>query len=258
MTTRPKVFAYIDETGDRGYGGKKGTSPVFGMAAVLVTEEGAIALQAAVAKLRDDFDIPDGEPMSWKRHVKNHSKRIHAQRTLATVEDIKVCYVYAVKSALADGSYRDDPRRFYNYVAYKTYKSVLWAARNWQGSDARLWTRFGHVKHHNHKTTKDYIESETAWDPKLPTNMEQGLRWVSADKYAESQAADLYGGFLKAAIWPDDYGNVEPRYLLGIWHQIRMSEACAIPLGIMSMPKHQLLADQSWFPCVDCTKRSAR
>lgn len=248
-----KVHVYIDETGDRG--SSKSSSPIFGMAAVLVDETGALNLRSAVDRLRADFRVPVGKVMSWKDHVKTHDRRRRAADVLSAVEGLKICYVYAVKSELRAGSYRDDPQRFYNYIAYMTYKSTLWAARAWVGAGGLVWTRFGHVRHHDHRTTEAYIRSEAARDPRVPFDMEQGLRWVSADRYAESQAADLFGGFLKAALWPDgEFNYVEPAYLLRVWRQLRSSESCAIPLGIMPMPNYSLLTSQPWFPCGHCQR----
>lgn len=253
--TGHEIHVYVDETGDRG--GGETSSPIFGMAAVLVTGAGAQALRAAVGRLRADFRVPDGKVMSWKEHVKTHDRRRRAADVLRSVDGLRVCYVYAVKAELRAGSYRDDPQRFYNYVAYTTYKAVLWAARDWVGATGRVWTRFGHVRHHDHRTTREYIQDQARRDPKVPFEMEQGLRWVSADRYVESQAADLYGGFLKAALWPGgEFSYVEPTYLLRIWPQLRGSERCAVPLGIMPMPDPALLTGRRWFPCRRCPARS--
>lgn len=248
-----KIHIYVDETGDRGPGSN--SSPIFGMAAVLVDAAGAVELRNAVLKLRVDFNTPTTRAMSWKEDAKNHDRRRRAAEVLGAVQSIKVCYVYAVKSELRSDSYLHDGQRFYNYVAYKTYKSALWAARNWKGSGAQVWTRFGHVARHDHRTTEAYIRREVSIDPRIPFHMEQGLKWVAADAYIESQAADLYGGFLKSAVWPEpQFGYVEPAYLLSVWHQIRNSEACAIPLGLMSMPSNGLVRRNAWFPCHHCTK----
>lgn len=247
------MWAYVDETGDRGSGPL--ASPVFGMAAVLVDDIGAVELRRAVQQLRTEFKVPAHKVMSWKEHAKNHDRRKRAAEVLSTVPNLKVCYVFAVKSELDPASYVCDPQLFYNYLAFKMYKSISWAARNWHGSNARLWTRYGHVRNHDHSTTEEYIRSEAQKDPKVPFHMEQALKWVSADKYLESQAADLYGGFLKAAIWPSgEFGYVEPAYLLRVWHQLRNSESCAVPLGIMSMPLNSIVCGMDWFPCSHCPK----
>ena len=252
MTDR-RVWAYIDETGDRGMGPK--ASPIFGMAAVLVDATGATALRAAVEQLRADFHVPPDRVMSWKEHTKHHDRRRHAAALLAGVEGVKVCYVYAQKSALNPASYVHDQKLFYNYVAMKTYTSILWAARSWKGSNTRLWTRFGHVRHHDHRPTKRYLERQAAGNPKVAHRIEQGLRWVGADEYAESQAADLFGGFLKAALWPGgEFGLVEPAYLRTVWPLLRNSETCAIPLGLMSMPDSALVTQHEWFPCEKCPR----
>ncbi|AEA23385.1 hypothetical protein Psed_1134 [Pseudonocardia dioxanivorans CB1190] len=247
------VNVYIDETGDRGPGST--SSPIFGMAAVLVDSVGSLNLRRAVLQLRSDFNVPENSVMSWKENLKSHDRRKRAVEVLGSVAGLKVCYVYVVKSALKADSYLTDNQRFYNYIAFKAYKASLWAARNWKGQDARVWTRYGHVKGHDHRTTETYIRREASLDPRVPFHMEQGLRWVASDTYLESQAADIYGGFLKAATWPSgDFGYVEPSYLLGIWHQLRNSEQCAIPLGIMSMPDSGIIRKARWFPCLHCTK----
>lgn len=248
------IHVYIDETGDRGSTAK--SSPIFGMAAVLADDVGAASLQDAVNTLRTDFGVPAGVVLSWKAHVKTHDRRKRAAEVLARVQGIKVCYVFADKSALQPGTYLNDQQRFYNYVAYQLYKSILWAARNWKGVGGKVWTRYSHVRHHDHRTTEAYLRRQANQDPKVPDHMEQGLRWVSADTYAESQAADLFGGFLKAALWPSgDFGYTEPAYLRSVWHQIRSSETCAVPLGIYPMPNAQVLTQLDWFPCANCSKR---
>lgn len=254
MSTQRRVWAYIDETGDRGV--SNASSPVFGMAALLVDDAGAVELRQAVMQLRADFKVPANKVLSWKDYVKTHDRRKHAVEILCAVQNVKICYVFAVKKELDPASYVNDRERFYNYVAYKMYKSVIWAARNWQGQTAKLWTRFGHVKGHDHSSTASYIQQEASQAQNVPFYMEQGIRWVSADKYLESQAADIYGGFLKSAIWPTgEFNYVEPSYLLSVWRQIRNTEACAIPLGIMSMPDSTLTCEMSWFPCKHCRKK---
>ncbi|HWE90864.1 MAG TPA: DUF3800 domain-containing protein [Pseudonocardiaceae bacterium] len=257
MPAASRIHVYIDETGDRGASLK--SSPIFGMAAIVLDEVGVPAVRSAISQLRGDFNVPADKVLSWKDYVKTHDRRKRAAKVLGAVTGIKVCYAYSVKSALRVGTYRDDPQRFYNYVAFKMYKSVLWAARAWKGRGAKVWTRFGHVKNHDHRSTEKYIRQEAQLDQRVPFEMEQGLRWVSADTYVESQAADLYGGFLKAALWPQgEFGYVEPAYLLSVWHQIRNSDTCAIPLGIMSMPSNALLCRNPWFPCRRCPQQAAR
>ncbi|WFN91515.1 DUF3800 domain-containing protein [Gordonia sihwensis] len=252
------VYVYVDETGDRGTSGS--ASPIFGMAAVIVDEDGAKLLQAVVQKLRVAFKVPDGEVLSWKRYVKNHDRRKYAAQLLSKLNGVHVCYVWAHKDELREGSYRDDGKRFYNWVAYRTYKAAIWTAKYEYGADARVHFRFGHVKGFDHGPGKAYIEKESQADPKVPDHMQESLRWVSADRYAESQAADLYGGFLSAAIWPQgSFGMTESMYLKMAWPAIRKGpNGCAIPLGLFAMPDYSLATESDWFPCGECPKKARR
>jgi hypothetical protein len=244
------LHAYIDETGDRGQSGKPKTSPIFGMAAVIVSDAAAARLRAVIRHLRETFRVPDGTVMSWKNHLKTHHRRQYAANSLAAVEGVTIVYVYCQKDRVS-GSYVYNTERFYNYVAKMTYTNVMWAAR---GLDAEgIHTRFGHVRGHDHLPTKEYLQREARLDRRVPHDLERGLRWVSADRYLESQAADLYGGFLKAALWPGEFGLVEPQYIRTIWHQVRRGdEGCPVPLGFMSMPSNELARALPWNPC-DCS-----
>lgn len=258
------LCAYIDETGDRGLTSKDRASPVFGMAAVLVDNAGASRLRSALQQLRADFKVPAKDTMSWKRHVKSHDRRKHAARVLAAVPGVTVLYAYYRKDALTHGTYHEDRQRSYDFLALKMYKAVLFATAYGAGQATRtVSTRFGHVKGHDHRATLAYLTDQgTRMREKLPSHAERDLKFVAADTHPESQAADLYAGFLKAAIWEDEFGDVEGGYLLDVWHQIRQAELCnvptsrycAVPLGIFSMPHTGLLKAASWFPCGHCVR----
>nr|WP_199347695.1 DUF3800 domain-containing protein [Mycobacteroides chelonae] len=254
--TDKNVYVYVDETGDRGSSAE--SSPVFGMAAVIVDSATAQHLQATIDQLRRDFKVPSGKVMSWKDHLGPHDRRRRAAQLLVSVPGLTVCYVWALKSALSPGSYLDDNDRFYNWVAFKTYKSSMWAARNVHGQSARVHFRFGHVRRFDHEKSRQYIEAEAAADPKVPHHLQASLRWVSADQYRESQAADLFGGFLSAAVWPKgQFQMTEPSYLHTVWPVIRKNpQQCAIPLGLFGMPDHSIITGSDWFPC-KCCPRSA-
>lgn len=251
------LFAYIDETGDRGRYGHGNASPVFGMAAVIVNDRSAPQLRQAVEQLRSDFNVHSGVVMSGKQHLKEHKRRLHAAKTLAGVGDVRLILVYCEKSQV-QGDYVNLTDRFYNYVSLKMYKNILWAAQNWMGAAAGIHTRFGYVKGHDHSATEAYLRSETTKDSRVVETMERGLKWVSADRYLESQAADVYGTFLRAATWPDEYGNVEGRYLQEVWHQIRKGDHdCPVPLGLMSMPSNDLVKHHEWYRCTHCAMQQA-
>ena len=118
--------------------------------------------------------------------------------------------------------------------------------------------RYGHVKHHDHTATEAYLRRQAPMES-VTLSIVASIRWVSADRYAESPAADLFGGFLKAATWPSgQFGYVEPSYLLDVWQCIRKSESCVIPLGLMCMPESYLVTREPWFPCDPCKRIGSR
>lgn len=251
-----RVHVYIDETGDRGR--SSASSPIFGMAAVIIEQSDTSVLRQALLDLRKDFRVPNGKVLSWKEYVKTHDRRRQAARRLAAVQGIRVCYVYVDKRALRPTAYGGSVEVMYNYVAGKMLKSALWAARSAFGTDGQVWIRYGHVRRHNHQTTESYLRQQILPDPRVPSAMLAGLNWVSADKYVESQAADIFGGFLKAALWPGgEFSMVEPSYLLKVWSLIHNTHVCAVPLGLMSMPESNLVTKEAWFPCVQCPKSGA-
>ncbi|VXB25872.1 hypothetical protein ARTHRO9V_130227 [Arthrobacter sp. 9V] len=257
LPSRTPLWAYIDETGDRGSVTVANSSPIYGMACVLVDQPAASRLQAAVARLRKDFGVPDDRDMSWKKDLKSHSRRKHAAAVLGAVPGVTVLFVYYRKDRITQGTYHTDQQRAYDYLAHKMHKAILWATQFSGYFSVAI--RFGHVRHHDHNKTKTYLEGHR--DTKAAQALVQReLKWVASKDHSESQAADLYGGFLKSAIWEDEYGSFEGSYIKTIWHQIRQahlcgnsySPHCAIPLGIMSMPESYLVTQHDWFPCGAC------
>lgn len=246
------MHAYIDETGDRSNGNRTGNSLIFGMAAIIVTPEGDREVQEAINHLREKFRIPADIPLSSKKHLRKEEKRRYAADTLSKITGLRVIYTYAVKSEIT-GNFREDKTLFYNWVAMQTYKRVLWAARNWKGSGEKIQTHFGHVKDHDHQTTRDYFETQLPLESKVPSHMSNGVDWVSATTYTASQAADIYASFIGKILDPK---NKEPYHLelfQKIWPQIRKDDSgCPINLGVMSLPRNELFAKSAMNFCQHC------
>lgn len=250
------LFAYVDETGDPGSASK--SSQAFGMAAIIMGSVGVSAARSLADELKREFSIPAHKPLSWKDHVREHDRRRFVSRKLAELPDLVVTYNYCRKSEVNYGNFVKDRGMFYNYVAGKTYKSILWTARYWPNGDSRntVKTSFGHVRGFDHEaTTLPYFKIAVDADPKVPNQLERKLAWVDGRKYRESMIADLFAGCLHSAITDDRYGSPEGSYLLNVWPQIRNSGRCAIPLGLMSIPQNSLVTKFDWFPCSTCTKK---
>lgn len=252
------LWAYVDETGDRGLITTPGSSTIYGMACLLLDQPAASRIQAAVGRLRVDFQVRPGEVMSWKRHLKTHERRKHAARVLSAVPGVTLLYAYYRKDAITTGTYHLDQQRGYDYLALKMHKAILWATSH-QTVPSDVAIRFGHVRHHDHKASEHYLRNH-AETYSLQARFQRELKWVAANAHPESEAADFYAGFLKAAVWEDPFGDFEGGYLRRVWPQIRnahlcsvpSSYNCAIPLGLLSMPMNSLVTGHDWFPCSNC------
>lgn len=247
----PRLTAYIDETGDRGTL-KGNASPIFGMSAVIVDNTAENAARAAMTRLRLDLGTPSNRPLSWKKDLKNHDRRTHAAKILHAVLGLRVVYVLVDKARLPAGSYGDDVTLLYNVIAYETLRRVLWTARRWPEGHRGVDVRFGHVAHHDHLDTHRYFQIKKGDDPSFDHQLITSLTWVNATQYEMSQVADVYGGFLKAAFWPNTFGDLEGSYLKRAWHQIRNSEDCVLTLGLQPRPDSTWAKAMEWWPCSDC------
>jgi len=245
----PRLRAYVDETGDRGM--RDTASPIFGMAGVIVNEPGEAAARAALRGLRAEFGTPAGRPLSWKNDLKDHDRRVHAASVLSKVMGLRVIYVAVEKRELWAGTYGESPLLMYNVIAYETLKRILWAAAHSRRGKHQVEVRFGHVRDHDHTDTHRYFQIKQG-DRGVPFDVMTKLEWVGAQQYEMSQVADLYAGFLKAAVWPNKYGDIEGRYLTTVWSQIRNSEQCVISLGLQYRPRSELIKAKPWWPCRDC------
>lgn len=211
--------AYVDETGDRGYGPK--ASPFFAFACVLIPDESEPALFATLARLRCDLDAPN--PLHWNQHVKTFSRRQHVTRLLLDVPGLRMFFVLVDKASIPVGSpMHADQAVFYNYAAAVVVGRALRAAHGWTGGARRLTTRFGHVRGFDHTSTRDHLARAAREDAWLPWHaLTSGtVHFDSPARRDGLQAADAYAGMLNAAVRPDRYGNHEPFHLLAMRPQL--------------------------------------
>lgn len=247
------ISAYIDETGDRGTAAN--SSPIFGMAAIVVDDRAEAVARAALTKLRADFGTPAGRPLSWKDDVKRNADRAaHAARTLAALESFnaRVIYVCHDKGRSRAGTYSDDQKTFYNYVAYYTLERILRVADTWPGGPQDVHVRFGAVRGFDHTLTAEYFKIKRHYRPPQwppPWRRMASCTWVQASQFSMSQVADLYAGFMKEGVWPNTFGFTEGAYMKKIWPQISCADGCAKNRGIKGMPDHDLFRRQDWWPC---------
>jgi hypothetical protein len=245
--------AYVDETGDRGCGGK--SSPFFAFAAVLVGDEDEPQLRAAISGLRREFGIPVGKALHWKDHAKAYPRRQHIARTLSSVKNLVITYVVVEKAAIPPGSgMRRDHEIFYNYAAGLTMERLLLAANGWPGGGRNVLVRFGHVRGFDHtKTTSYFASKRRTAPPDWPPwhRLHGAVHFNDQASWDGLQAADQYAGMLNTALRRDDFGGYEQMHLLKVRHQLRRDpQGNAWGWGFKVLGNNATITSLPWWPAV--------
>src|SRR4051794_2345744 len=94
-----RLHAFIDESGQRTR--STASSDHFVMSAVIITEENLSDAATLLELLRTDLKRNTGDPLRWT-NIKNHAQRLHAAKTLGSVDWLQVSSVVVCKRHLAD------------------------------------------------------------------------------------------------------------------------------------------------------------
>jgi hypothetical protein len=203
---------YVDETGDRGWGGR--ASPIFVVSAVIVRDGTEGDLIGALDRINVALKKPAGTVVHWAENVKQHSQRKRVVRELADL-DMVITSVVVVKAPLiGSGTGLSDATTMYNYAIRRLLERVSWFLHD-RGATASV--IFAHVKRFPYSKLRGYVNLLRA----LPTE----IRWHTflgqpridqPNRIRQLQVADLVAGALGSALRKDDYGGYEASYLLGL------------------------------------------
>lgn len=115
---------YVDEAGDRGWGGR--SSPVFVLSAVMAPESERVQLLNALDSINASLAKPRNTVLHWAQNVKQHSQRKLVARTIAAAP-LTLTNVVVMKSALiGSGTALSDPVAQYNYAVRRLLERVSW------------------------------------------------------------------------------------------------------------------------------------
>ncbi len=218
-------IAYIDESGDDGLigrfrqpGGEGGPSHW-------------LALGATVWRLSRDLDMVGcakaviEELPARKRHKPLHFADLdHAQRVMAITRlracPFRVTGVFAHKPVIPDGIYIEK-NQFYHYMTRYLVERLSWLCRDFRRyvpeGDGRVKIVFSRRGGMNYEDFQDYLNVlKGTYDPDIqihwPVIDIDGVEAFDHGQRFGLQLADLAVSGLRAALEPDHYGNLEPRF----------------------------------------------
>lgn len=251
MPTPQKLHVYVDEAGDRGWGGR--SSEVFVLSAVIVRAAEVATVLAALDGINSALERPPAQVLHWAENLREHADRKYVATVLralpATFVNIIVCKpsLFGTGSALADPAYQ------YSYPVRRLLERVSWYARQRQAV-AEL--HFAHVRRFKYAPLYAYLKflsgtsTTIAWDhlkngtkPKIeqPTQL-RGL-----------QVADLLAGTVYAATRSDRHGTYEPQYLETVAPRLwrgTTRKLTTYGLHFISGHGHSCADHYSWLPAL--------
>lgn len=209
-----KWRVYIDEAGDRGM--SPTSSSHFVTSAVVVPDDSDLQCRKELAALHETLDRRPSEVLHFQKL--SHSNRLKATQDIAGFSFGAISNVILCKSGfsepLPDGTvpYIANPDPMYLWAMRLLLERVSWYCRD-NGGGAAI-TTFAHVRRFKTAKLHSYLsllrQSDTTID--TATFQSHPLRINSPDKIELLQLADIAASALFAAIEPDRFGNLEPRY----------------------------------------------
>lgn len=196
---------YVDESGVRAHGPK--TSQHFVMSAAILPDSRKPNLLATISQLRLDFRQPIGHTIAFKSL--SHQSRMHIAQTLSKMHDLTVANVIVCKREVPTPMQNVD--QAYLYTLRFLLERVSWFVDERLGQAYVTFAnidRFKIAKLHVYVELLKMSDTQIRWRALfLPVRMQtmQGNDLL--------QVADTTASATAQAFEPDQFGNVEDRYL---------------------------------------------
>jgi uncharacterized protein DUF3800 len=201
---------YVDEAGDRGWGGR--STPTFVLSAVIVPDEEADDLRTMLTDINDALGKPPKTVLHWAENVKQHSQRKFVARTIGASSATVTNVIVLKEPMLGSGTRLSDASSMYNYAIRRLLERVSWYVDEHNGEAI---VTFAHVRRFPYEKLRAYVKvlrrqpTEIRWKVlRTPFRIDQPLR------VRPLQVADLAAGCLNSALKADDYGDFEPAYFM--------------------------------------------
>jgi hypothetical protein len=208
---KPLYRVYIDEAGDRGWGGR--SSETFVVSAVIVKDADDKAVRQSVDQLSSQLGKSPGTVLHWAENVRTHTSRKHCAREIAKLPVTLANVVIVKNSLMGQGSALSDASHQYNYAIRRLLERITWYVDD-QGGEAVL--TFAHVRRFPYSKMKAYFALLQAQGSQIRWNSIRSYKIDQPNRVRLLQLADLVAGCVYAAVRADEFGDHEPAYLLTI------------------------------------------
>lgn len=206
----PLLHVFVDEYGDRNFKENR-ESEWFTMTALLVEQEHLDHLRAAISGMRQIYRIPDGNKLHWVEHFrkKQPARRLTALHLLTSIPHIRVVNVLLHKPTISgNAKMRDDSSRSYHMMTLYLLERVAKAAAGWPGGERLAKVSLGVVGGVDHRDTQAHLHAQAILQGHTSRspfgNLLWPFKWFDSAELDGLQAADIFSGFLTAALVNDD------------------------------------------------------
>jgi len=210
---------YIDEAGDRGV--KPTSSDHFVASAIIVADPLDAQVRTELANLKQQLTRQPWHVLHFRKLT--HPQKVKATQdiaasSIATITNVILCkrQLAGVGILAAARAYITHPDPMYLYALRLLLERISWWIRDHGGGSSIV--TFAHVKNfraqklHDYRNALQMSQTSIHW----PSFAGHSFRIASMRAIDLLQLADSTASALYAAVEPDQYGNVEDRYLRNI------------------------------------------
>jgi hypothetical protein len=206
--SKPLFRVYVDETGDRGWGGS--ASPTFVVSAAIVRDEERGDLLATLDGINSALGKPPKTVLHWSENVKQHSQRKFVARQIGAAPMILTNAIVMKQPMMGTGSALSDAASMYNYAIRRLLERVSWYVKE-RGGEAII--TFAHVHKFPYARLRSYLRLLEAQSNQIKWEAIRGVKIDQPKRIRQLQIADLAAGSIGTALRPDGLGDFEPAYL---------------------------------------------
>lgn len=206
---------YIDEAGDRGVAAR--SSRYFVVSALIVDDASDANAREGLQRLRQILSRGPGETLHFRKL--GHPQKVKSCQEVASLPLQCLTSVVLCKRTLntpfpdGDLAYITQPDPMYLWAIRLLLERISWFIRD-NGGGTSIVT-FAHLKRFPAKKLHDYREAlrRSPRGIHWPSFEGHRFRLGTPDSIEMLQIADICASALFKAVEPDQYGNIEPRYL---------------------------------------------